>query len=193
MTIKYLETKKLYYNKYLYKIVVRNQDAYRMGFASRYSGLRLRMNDHLENLMNMIEQDDCRTRGEGSHVSVFTNNKRLIDEIQATFTDTVEEIWQPDPEKIRVLQQPNVILVKENAKHPIRVMMNDHRISSDFGKWIDANPDKVTIGDSAYRAVKRGWMTGGLYFYLRDEKILSLVNLMISGNIRRVDRLVCEA
>jgi hypothetical protein len=72
-------------------------------------------------------------------------------------------------------------------------MMNDKRISSDFSQWIDANPDKITIGDAAYRAIKRGWMTGGLYFYLRDDKILSLVNLMMWDNIRRVDRLVCEA
>jgi len=36
-------------------------------------------------------------------------------------------------------------------------------------------------------------MVGGLYFYLRDDKILSLINLMIWDNIRRVDRLVCEA
>lgn len=193
MTTQYLETTKLWYNKYLYKVVVRNPDAYRMGFAGRYSGLRLKLNEEIEHLLEIIREDDCRTRGEGSHISVFTNSKRLIDEIQSTFQDTVEEVWQPDPEKIHVIKQPNTILVKESARHPIRVMMNDKRISSDFSQWIDANPDKITIGDAAYRAIKRGLMTGGLYFYLRDDKILSLVNLMMWDNIRRVDRLVCEA
>lgn len=191
--MKELETTKLWYNKYLYKVVVRNQDAYRIGFASRYPGLRLKMNEEIEHLLEMIDEDDCRTRGEGGCISVFTNSKKLIDEIKATFQDTVEEVWQPDPAKIHVLKQPNTILVKEAASHPIRVMLNDKKISGDFAQWISANPDKITIGNAAYRAIKRGWMTGGLYFYLRDDKILSLVNLMIWQNIRRVDRLVCEA
>jgi hypothetical protein len=164
-----------------------------MGFAGRYSGLRLKLNEEIEHLLEMIREDDCRTRGEGSHVSVFTNNRKLIEEIQNTFSDTVEEIWQPDPSQIHVLKQPYTILVKEPASHPIRVTLNDKRIDSDFTQWIDANPDKVTIGDTAYRAIKRGWMVGGLYFYLRDDKILSLINLMIWDNIRRVDRLVCES
>jgi len=193
MSVQYMETIKLWYNKYLYKVVVRNQDAYRMGFAGRYSGLRLKLNEEIEHLLEILREDDCRTRGEGSHVSVFTNNRKLIEEIQNTFSDTVEEIWQPDPSQIHVLKQPNTILVKEPASHPIRVTMNDKRIASDFTQWIDANPDKVTIGDTAYRAIKRGWMVGGLYFYLRDDKILSLINLMLWDNIRRVDRLVCEA
>jgi len=193
MSVKYLETTKLWYNKYLYKVVVHNPDAYRMGFAGRYSGLRLKLNEEIEHLLAMIREDDCRTRGEGSHISVFTNNRNLIAEIENTFSDTVEEIWQPDPSSINILKQPNTILVKEPASHPIRVTMNDKRISSDFTQWIDANPDKITIGDTAYRAIKRGWMVGGLYFYLRDDKILSLINLMIWDNIRRVDRLVCES
>lgn len=193
MSVKYLETTKLWYNKYLYKVVVRNQDAYRMGFAGRYSGLRLKLNEEIEHLLEMIREDDCRTRGEGSHISVFANNRKLIEEIQNTFSDTVEEIWEPDPSRIHVLKQPNTILVKESASHPIRVTLNDKKINSDFTQWIDANPDKVTVGDTAYRAIKRGWMVGGLYFYLRDDKILSLVNLMIWDNIRRVDRLVCES
>jgi hypothetical protein len=193
MSVQYLETTKLWYNKYLYKVVVRNQDAYRMGFAGRYSGLRLKLNEEIEHLLEMIKENDCRTRGEGSHVSVFTNNRKMVTEIQNTFFDTVEEIWEPDPSLIHVLKQPNTILVKEPASHPIRVTLNDKRIDSDFTQWIDANPDKVTVGDTAYRAIKRGWMVGGLYFYLRDDKILSLVNLMIWDNIRRVDRLVCES
>lgn len=193
MTIRNLETTKLWYNKYLYKVVVRNQDAYKMGFAGRYSGLRLKMNEEIEHLYEIVKEDDCRTRGEGSHVSVFTNNRKLITEIQNTFSDTVEEIWQPDPLRIHILKQPNTILVKNPARHPIRVTMNNNPISSDFTQWIDANPDKVTIGNTAYRAIKRGWMVGGLYFYLRDDKILNLVNLMIWQNIQRVDRLVCEA
>jgi len=193
MSVKYLETTKLWYNKYLYKVVVHNPDAYRMGFAGRYSGLRLKLNEEIEHLLEMIREDDCRTRGEGSHISVFTNNRNLIAEIENTFSDTVEEIWQPDPSLIHVLKQPNTILVKEPASHPIRVTLNDKRIARDFTQWIDANPDKVTVGDTAYRAIKRGWMVGGLYFYLRDDKILSLINLMIWDNIRRVDRLVCES
>lgn len=188
------ETTKLWYNKYLYKVVIYNQSYHQP--HSRYwrkRSISEEKTKEIEELEMFLKDKDVRTRREGYTFAVFTNEIDLVNTLQARFKEKIEEVWKPNPKKVHILKQPNTILVKEPARHPIRVTLNDKKISVDFSRWISANPDKVTIGNSAYKAIQRGWMTGGLYFYLRDDKILGLVNLMISQNIRRVDRLVCEA
>ena len=188
------ETTKLWYNKYLYKVVIYNQSYYRP--TSRYWRKRSiggEITKEIQELEMYLKDKDVRTRREGYTFAVFTNEIDLVNTLQARFNEKIEEVWKPNPKKVHILKQPNTIIVNEPARHPIRVMLNDKKISGDFAQWISANPDKVTIGNSAFEAIKRGWLTGGLYFYLRDDKILSLVNLMIWQNIRRVDRLVCEA
>jgi len=200
---KKLETTKLWYNRYLYKIVVQSRNhwpAWRYKTLSNWVKLDEDPNPDFDNdqsihfALNKLlrEADDYRSRAEGRSVSIFTNDRKLLENISSIAGDRIEEIWEPNPETQHLLKDAYTIVVKEQPSHPIRVMLNDKTISTDFSKWIDANSDKIRIGDDSYRAVKRGWMTGGLYFYLRDDKVLSLVNLMISGNIRRIDRLVCE-
>ena len=200
---KKLETTKLWYNRYLYKIVVESRNhwpAWRFRSASKWLQFDEHPNPDFDSdqsihfAINKLlrEADDYRSRAEGRSVSIFTNDRKLLENISSIAGDRIEEIWEPNPETQHLLKDAYTIVVKEEPSHPIRVMLNDKTISTDFSKWIDANSDKIRIGDDSYRAVKRGWMTGGLYFYLRDDKILSLVNLMISGNIRRIDRLVCE-
>lgn len=200
---KKLETKKLWYNRYLYKIVVESRNswpAWRYRSASKWLQFDGHPNPDFNNEQSLHcainkllqEADDYKSRAEGGSVSIFINDKKLLENITSIAGDRIEEIWEPNPETQHLLKDAYTIIVKEKPSHPVRVMLNDRTISTDFTKWIDANSDKIHIGDDSYRAVKRGWMTGGLYFYLRDDKILSLVNLMIHGNIRRIDRLVCE-
>lgn len=191
--MKELETIKLWYNRYLYKVVIFDDINFKFGLNNWYISRRHQTNDKRNELLDLLENHDARTRNENGWVSVFTNDKELIKKLYNKFNDSIQEIWEPDPKKVHVLKQPNTIIVKDPARHPIRVTLNDKKISSDFTRWISANTDKVTIGNTAFEAIKRGWMTGGLYFYLRDDKILGLVNLMISQNIRRIDRLVYEA
>jgi len=191
--MKELETTKLWYNCYLYKVVIYDNIDFKFGLNNWFVSRRHQTNDKRIELLDLLEHYNARTRNENGWVSVFTNDKELIKKLYKKFGDTIQEIWEPDPKKIHLLKTPNTIIVKEPARHPIRVTLNDKKISGDFSRWISANPDKVTIGNTALEAIKRGWMTGGLYFYLRDDKILGLVNLMISQNIRRIDRLVYEA
>ena len=202
--MKTLETKKLWYNRYLYKIVVESRNfwpAWRFRSASTWLKFDDAPNpDHVSDqsihfaINKMLaNEDDYKSRAEGNVVSIFTNNEKLIRDIANVAGDRIEEIWQPNPETQHLLKDANTIVVKEQPVYPVRVMMNDRKIDTNFAKWVDANPDKIKIGDAAYKAVKRGWLTGGLYFYLRDDKVLSLVNLMISENIRRIDRMVCES
>jgi len=200
---KKLETTKLWYNRYLYKIVVQDRrgwPTWRYKTLSNWVQINEDPNSQDDSNQSTIfainkllrEADDYRSRAEGSAVSIFTNDQKLLENIASIAGDRVEEIWGPNPDTQHLLKDANTILVKDPTSHPIRVMFNDKNLTTDFAKWIDANPDKIRIGDSAYTAVKRGWMVGGLYFYLRDDKVLSLVNLMIHGNIRRIDRMVCE-
>ena len=41
--------------------------------------------------------------------------------------------------------------------------------------------------------VKNNGYVNGMYFYVRDEKVLQLVQLIIGGNIKRVDKFINSA
>ena len=66
-------------------------------------------------------------------------------------------------------------------------------MDSNFYKWLSNNDDKVKIGDTCLESIKNGNYVRGFYFYIRDDKVLSLIHLMISGGIARIDNLVYPA
>ena len=38
--------------------------------------------------------------------------------------------------------------------------------------------------------IKRGWRNGDSYFYVKDSRTLSLVQMFLGSNIRRIDRVI---
>ena len=61
----------------------------------------------------------------------------------------------------------------------------------DFLTWADKFPDKISIADSS-----RGWMNNrnnwsyNPFMYVKDDKTMTMIGLMISGHIRRVDEFI---
>ena len=41
--------------------------------------------------------------------------------------------------------------------------------------------------------VKNNGYVNGMYFYVRDEKVLQLIQIIIGGNIKRVDKFINSA
>ena len=55
------------------------------------------------------------------------------------------------------------------------------------------NQNKVKIGQVCLEEIKNNGYVRGFYFYVRDEKVLRLVTLMIGNSITRIDKIVCKA
>jgi len=57
--------------------------------------------------------------------------------------------------------------------------------------WIEKNPDKVRAGSILLYNIENNISTNGQYIYVKDEKVMLLLELMLGQAIRRIDKLVC--
>lgn len=182
------ETTRLWYHKYLYKAVVETDHGYAVSHISKLSSSSFNKE---KRLISLLGNRSYMTRGEGRSVSIFTNDVEIINDLKEKWHKDLKEIWRP-PAHLKNKLKPGTIFVKTPKEFNIKVNFNSKKVLEGFKNWIDANPDKIVIGKNAQWRLDRQYPMTGYYFYLKDEKVLSLVNLLISGNIKRVDRLVCS-
>lgn len=181
------ETTRLWYHKYLYKAVIESDHAYAFSYVDK---LTKPVFNKEKRLLSLLGNREYMSRGEGRSLSIFTNDAEIIEDLKQKWHKDLREIWRP-PVHLKNKLTPGVIFVKTPREFDIKVSFNSKKVPEGFKKWVDANPDKILIGNAARWRLDRLYPMTGFYFYLKDEKVLSLVNLLISGNIKRVDRLVC--
>ena len=102
------------------------------------------------------------------------------------------EIWAPSSDNINLLIKNNIIITDENFDYNYKITLKE-KVNTQFYDWLINNSHKVKIGDTCLRCIKRGHYVRGFYFYLKGEKTLSIVNLMIGGEIARIDNIVNRA
>ena len=212
------ETQKLFYNKYFYKLVVRNSLANifrekKFSFAREVlddlqyqfekGEVLVRSNNYRKTPVELLEFLECQTlykellknidyriRIEVPYLQIYTNDKQWLLELSQKVLKP-EEFWQPDSAYVNFLKE-NVIIISKPTKFPYRVTLGDIRVNPGFSLWIQRNHDKIKIGRGCKEAIDAHSYCANLYFYVRDEKVLELVKLMITPSIRRIDKLVCK-
>ena len=126
-----------------------------------------------------------------SSVSLFSNNKEFLLTLGNKLNTTAVKFWEPNVEYIELLTTKTKIqIVDEIPKLPLKVWFNSTRVNKDFANWIRANDDKCKIGKIALESLESYGYLNGLYIYLRDEKVLSLVTILAGASIRSVEKLV---
>mgnify|MGYP001185229026 CR=1 FL=1 len=136
-------------------------------------------------------KEDYKLRCEGNSFHIYSNNKIWLKNIQKKIKCD-KEFFEPDPKTIDFLKNNlNTIIVKDN-KWGYKCTFNYNKVPQSFATWIERNPDKVKITDTAIKEIKNnGWINGRVC-YLKDDSILMLCNLMASGCFNRIDKLVCR-
>lgn len=210
------ETTKLFYNEYAYKLVVRNQLAH-LFREKNYSwakqnldklqhqfengrhdlifvrGLRNEAVDpwDLQQAQLMFHEftrfDDMKLRVEQPRIQVYSNNLTWLEKLSNKL-DQVVEWWEPQPHNLDLLKA-NTIISNKHKGFDYKVTLSK-RTPNSFANWVDNNRDKIKMGPVTYQEIKNQGYTKGLYFYVRDEKVLNLVNIMIAGSIQRIDKIV---
>ena len=56
--------------------------------------------------------------------------------------------------------------------------------------WIYQNADKVKASSTAIRGFKKEYWLSNLLFYVRDEKVLMLAQMMFGDSIKKVEKIV---
>jgi len=125
------------------------------------------------------------------NITIYSNNKTMLSNIIQKMRISNREFWEPDENSINLLKEKtNIEIVNKKPVFPIKIYFNSKRVPRDFSNWINANTDKCRIGGIALESLESFEYLNNYYMYVRDEKVLDMISLLIGHAIRRVDKLV---
>jgi len=218
--LKKCETTKLFWGKYLYKLVIRNtlapcfrgknfsyardvldelQRAYEKGLPLIRS-LSLREQPITEqafldarNLYSKFKKyDDFLLRIEMSTLGVYSNDKDWLLHLSQTVTsNTVEELWEPSLDHLDILTE-NTIIVDTDNGYKYKVTLGNKPGDNGFANFAITNPHLVKVGPVLMEEMRNNGYVNNMYFYARDDKVIQLCNMLLP-NIRRIDKLVVKS
>lgn len=212
------QTKKLFYDKFVYKVTVVTalaenfrgndisatahylQHVYEKmveknetekSWGSRWNVKTIKLHQvqrdieycHLISLL-----DSYHVRVEGNHLSIYTNDLKFLESTKTLYNEpyVLREIWQPENDKIKefLLTNPKKIIRPEYS-HKYKVTVNGIPDIESFKQWASKLPKLKVMPRNNY-------VVGG-YFYVADEKTLSLCRIFLGDRIRRVDEIFLES
>ena len=221
MLLKKLETTKLFWGKYLYKLCISNgignifrdknlsnarkvldklQQQYDSGnplvIENYYRHIPVKELSFLDarKLYKFLSKtDDYTLRIESSAVSIYSNNKEWIHTLKSAINkENLLELWEPNPDHLSTLDA-NTIIVDNSNGYDYKVTFGPKVADTvGFANWAKNNEKQVRVGPTLMSNLERSGYVSDLYFYARDEKTLRLCELMLT-NIRRVDKLVVKS
>lgn len=139
----------------------------------------------------LLSANDYKIRCENSFLNVYTNDKKLIDLIIKKCLEGVVQYWTVDDSKIEFLTNNlDTVIVDSVPEHKFKCYLNHNDMRPTY-EWLANNQDKIKIGYWCLQNVKGGYANNN-YFYVRDEKVLLLAQMVLGNCIRRVERLIYE-
>lgn len=121
---------------------------------------------------------------------LYTNDKEFLLNLTNKMRVSAREFWEPKTESIdTLLNEKNIVLVDKVPEHPIKVTFNYKKIDSSLSTWLLANKDKSTAGQTTINNISNGYASGN-YIFVRDERVLTMVQMIVGHNIQRIERLV---
>ena len=135
---------------------------------------------------------DFRTRTEMVNLSIYTNNDDMINELENVSKTYSAEISKPNSAAKDILVgNSEIYVVNKPSNYEFRVTvagkMNN---SKEVANWLEENADKVKASSTAIRGFKKEYWLSNLLFYVRDEKVLMLAQMMFGDSIKKVEKIV---
>ena len=133
--------------------------------------------------------NDFKLRVESNVINVYSNNIAWLDKVSTEISPSNAISMYRPKQNFKEQLDKNTILVKKSNGYQLKVTLGGKRGSADLAHWAAANPSLVKLGPKLKEELLESGYVNGMYFYVRDERILHLCSL-ITDNIRRVDKLV---
>jgi len=149
---------------------------------------------HLRKVKDILvnNRGDFRTRTEMVNLSIYTNSDDMITELENVSKTYSVEISKPNSAARDILiGNSEVYVVNKPSNYEFRLTvagkMNN---SKEVAKWLEENVDKVKASSTAIRGFKKEYWLSNLLFYVRDEKVLMLAQMMFGESIKKVEKIV---
>jgi len=158
-----------------------------------------KLKDHKEALLvyqALVANEDTTVRVEyPNRLGLYSNDKDWLLDLSKKIVSL--EFAEPSEKFSELLDDhPNVILTSQkNYKYKIlfKGTFPPKDTYKAFAKWCKTNDDKIRITDQSVERLEKNYSMEGRYFFIKDDKTLTLVNLMIGPHLGRVYRLINKA
>lgn len=174
--------------------------------AKMSSGQVVRKGTFIDTIISKEELDDANhifkvlrytknymVRCEYNSLTIYSNNIKCLTRLYQGVQCCVPELWTPKENNADfLLKNKNVILVDTPAELPYKITFGRKRANPELASWLLANSDKSKAGATfIHNCETSGWIAGH-YIYVRDEKVLFLINMIAGDNIIKVEELVYQ-
>jgi len=208
--MQFKQTKKLFYGKYQYKIVLVFSGAHLFRgapsdvIADRIKHVKLETDIYarkrwtikteeelkyavkLEHALSNLENFELRV--ETPWVTIYTNNKKDVDKLTNLDKSRVKYICEPL--KGTTLEENTVILPKIKYDYRVTLGKTSQEYST-FISWANTN-SKIKLTKSCKTELLKNTSWGGCYFYITGDNNLLMAKMHLCGAISKVERVVSE-
>lgn len=132
---------------------------------------------------------EYKLRTENFILHIYSNNRDFIINLSNKLRHKHKEFWEPDPEKANLLEK-DIIIKDKPVKFQYKITLGKKKGSPALPKWIDNNPSISKMGETAKQYCNMSTFVKGYYFYVKDDKALFLVQMIVGDNIQRIEKLV---
>jgi hypothetical protein len=199
------ETRRLFWGKYQYKIVLvcpasplmRGNDLdnaldrlLNFNINDNKSPIRIKTKDVLDYCIGIVktlqQMQDYEIRVESPLLTVYTNTRSNIDLLALADLDHVKYISVPSANSN--LEHNTVIMPKVDFDFKITVGRTRQNYTT-FLNWADQNK-KVKVTKSCRRDLTKNTSWGGTHFYVTGDNNLLLIRMMLGGVISKVEKII---
>lgn len=137
---------------------------------------------------------EYKLRCESYSLSIYTNDLPLLENIAKDMPLSARAmIWKPEERSVEfLLNNKDMSVSLKPVAFPYKIYLKSdmHRTNYDaLVKWIGDNKEKVKIGKWCLNALKNhAWITGN-YFYIKDLKTLTVIEMIAGKIINKVENI----
>lgn len=200
-------TSRIFNKKYKYKIVLvmkgcgwfrgndlenvrRNIESYVPGNSTSWAP-KLTIDDvsFIKKFYNVLKKTtDYEVRIESPLLSLYTNTESTIESISAINPELVKYVCFPEPGSEQILDQNSVITKRLDYGYKI-TMGRTRKSFPDFLSWA-GGMSKVKLTKRSLKELARENSWGGYYFYVKDDKTLTMVKIFLGNHIQTVEKVI---
>jgi len=144
--------------------------------------------DRAFNIMKSLQKvNDFKLMVSNPFLTFYTDNLDDFKQVSKELFDYIKYVSMPENTR-PVLEKNTVYLKRINYDFKITITQRVPNNES-FFNWCKDN-DKIRMPRRCSDHVRRGWRSGDSYFYVKDAKTLSMVQMFLGSNIQRIDRVI---
>lgn len=132
--------------------------------------------------------DDWQSRVESPYVSIYLNTLKDLETVVKNCKNRIKYVEIPDPSTATKLIVGTILVKKLDFDFKVTVG-NSYQSYSSFVKW-STNNSKIRLPKRAARDLCKDHSFGGGYFYVKDEKSLTMVKMFLGSTITKIEKVI---